>query len=299
LINGGSAVIIVCLIAYYVPQKGAIIKTTIIVAIFKMMLSPHSPLPAYFAVFFQGITGELLFSSRKHYKFSCMLFAPLALVESALQRILTMTILYGVDFWKAVNAFISGLSHQQSITNYSLYLAGGYVFLHLVAGISIGWIAGKIPGRVKGWRNEFLLELNAPGELSPAPALKKRGKMKIALLVIWILLACLWLQAELKIGEPLIPSNVAAHIILRSVLIIMTWYFLISPVITYFLNKWLLIQRSKSQQSINEILRILPQTQLVLNKSWQYSSNKKGLKRLNKFLKTVLVNALDIQNDKK
>ncbi|HEY6503012.1 MAG TPA: hypothetical protein VIZ28_03470, partial [Chitinophagaceae bacterium] len=61
LIVGGAAVICICLIAWYVPKKGAIIKATIIVAIFKMMLSPQAPPPAYMAVFFQGLMGELLF----------------------------------------------------------------------------------------------------------------------------------------------------------------------------------------------------------------------------------------------
>ncbi len=49
------------LIAYYVPLKGAILKATIIVAIFKMMLSPHTPPSAYIAVFFQGLLGQVLF----------------------------------------------------------------------------------------------------------------------------------------------------------------------------------------------------------------------------------------------
>src|SRR6476661_2396295 len=61
LVVGSSAVICICLIAYHVPARGAILKATLIVAIFKMMLSPHSPLPAYFAVFFQGLLGELIF----------------------------------------------------------------------------------------------------------------------------------------------------------------------------------------------------------------------------------------------
>ena len=43
LIVGSCAVICICLIAFYHPTKGAIIKATIIVAIFKMMLSPQAP----------------------------------------------------------------------------------------------------------------------------------------------------------------------------------------------------------------------------------------------------------------
>src|SRR5215510_10131541 len=61
LVVGSCAVICICLIGFYSPARGAIIKATIIVAIFKMMLSPQAPILAYAAVFFQGILGELLF----------------------------------------------------------------------------------------------------------------------------------------------------------------------------------------------------------------------------------------------
>src|SRR5262245_56179604 len=95
LVVGSSAVICICLIAYYVPAKGAILKATLIVAIFKMMLSPQSPLPAYFAVFFQGLLAELPFYRRLHYQLSCLFFAIIALLESSVQRILVMMIVYG------------------------------------------------------------------------------------------------------------------------------------------------------------------------------------------------------------
>src|ERR1041385_8287233 len=70
LIVGSCAVVCICLIAFYNSTKGAIIKATIIVAVFKMILSPQAPPLAYLAVFFQGIMGELLFGKRKFYRFA-------------------------------------------------------------------------------------------------------------------------------------------------------------------------------------------------------------------------------------
>jgi hypothetical protein len=87
LIVGSSAVVCICLIAWYNPLKGTILKATIIVAIFKMMLSPQAPPTAYVAVFFQGILGEAIFWKRRLYTVSCILFGALALIESGLQRI--------------------------------------------------------------------------------------------------------------------------------------------------------------------------------------------------------------------
>src|SRR3954453_15698067 len=114
LIVGSSAVICICLIAWYAPGKGTILKATLIVAVFKMMLSPHSPLPAYFAVFFQGFLGELLFFNRKYFRIACIFLGILALVESALQRILVMTVVYGKQLRDSVDEFIYGFTKQSA-----------------------------------------------------------------------------------------------------------------------------------------------------------------------------------------
>ena len=176
LVVGSCAVICICLIAWYVPKKGAIIKATIIVAIFKMMLSPQAPPPAYIAVFFQGLMGELLFWNRRFFKLSCILLAVLALLESGLQRILMLTIIYGNDLWKVINDFINGLTKQKSATNYSLLSAGGYVLLHFITGILVGWWASVLPQRIEKWSkeegNRIILTADA-GIVSPPLSKKK------------------------------------------------------------------------------------------------------------------------------
>src|ERR1700722_18894783 len=116
LILGSCAIICISLIAYHVPSKGSILKATLIVAIFKMMLSPQAPPTAYIAVFFQGLMGEALFWNKKIYSVSCLFFGILVLLESGLQRMLVLTILYGKDLWQAINTFINGLTGQTTFT---------------------------------------------------------------------------------------------------------------------------------------------------------------------------------------
>src|SRR5215203_3359077 len=144
LIVGSCSVICICLIACYVPLRNAILKATIIVAIFKMMLSPHSPPTAYIAVFFQGLVGQLLFSTNGFYKVSCILLGVIALAESALQRILVMTIVFGNDLWKAMNETVSKLTGQAGATNYSLLFGVGYLLLHILVGFIVGLFAYKL-----------------------------------------------------------------------------------------------------------------------------------------------------------
>src|SRR5258706_2186431 len=149
LIVGSCAVVCICLIAWYVPVKGAIIQATVIVAIFKMMLSPQAPPPAYIAVFFQGLMGELLFWNRKYFRLFCVVLALLAMVESAFQRIISITIIYGNDFWTAVNGFFKKLTGSEQITDYSYFIIFCYVLIHIIAGIVLGSWVGFLPQRIQ------------------------------------------------------------------------------------------------------------------------------------------------------
>src|SRR5690242_9479139 len=85
LIVGSSAVICISLIGFYNSSRGAIIKATVVVGIFKMMLSPQSPFAAYVAVFFQGMLGEILFRGKNNFRLRCFVFAIISLIESGIQ----------------------------------------------------------------------------------------------------------------------------------------------------------------------------------------------------------------------
>jgi len=299
LLVGSCAVICICLIAWYVPEKGAILKATVTVAIFKMMLSPQSPLPAYVAVLFQGIAGEFIFLNRKYFRFSCLLLGIVALFESGIQRILVLTVLYGTNFWKAVNEFISGLTRDKEITNYSLYLAGGYVLIHVLAGAATGWMAGTIPRKIKVWRSERNpMEGNHISPAKDAAAnqdeIVKPGtrKRKTGLLIAWILLLGIYVQSESGIGEPLLPAHLVVNILVRSFLIVLTWYFLVAPVLLHVLTKWLKKQQLKSQHILREIVVLLPVMRQLVQRSWQHTQGKRGWSRWKEFGKTVLVEAL-------
>jgi nucleoside-triphosphatase THEP1/ABC-type thiamin/hydroxymethylpyrimidine transport system permease subunit len=294
-IIGSCAVVCICLIAWYVPKKGAIIKATIIVAVFKMMLSPQSPPPAYIAVFFQGLMGELLFWNRRFFKVPCLLLAVLALVESGLQRILVLTIIYGYDLWKVINDFINGLTKQKTTTNYSLLIGSGYVLLHLATGLLVGWWASILPGRIGKWSkeegNKIIISNSVTADV---PVLSKRKKrLKKSLFFIWIILVLLYIQSYFKIGTPLLPSHISLKILLRSFIIVLSWYFIIGPLLKQLLHYWLQKRKTKSQQDIEQVLQLLPVTQQLVTQSWRRTTSKKGWKRITAVSKMILVNALN------
>jgi len=294
LVVGSSAIVCICLIAWYNPTKGAILKATVIVAIFKMMLSPQAPPPAYIAVFFQGLMGELLFWNRRFFKLSCMLLALLGLLESGLQRILVLTIVYGNDLWKVINNFINGLTKQKVATNYSMLIGGGYVLLHLITGLLVGWWASLLPKRIVNWSRDKQLIIvpdDTTAVVLPA-AVKKRKRLKKGLLIVWVLLIALYVQSYFKIGEPLLPSHISLKILLRSLIIVLGWVFIVGPLLKQLLHGWLQKRQTRSQQDVQEVLLLLPVTQQLIIQSWKRSAGNKGWKRISACAKLILVNSL-------
>jgi hypothetical protein len=297
IVVSSGAVICICLIAYYVPARGAILRATIIVAVFKMMLSPHTPPTAYIAVFFQGMVGQILFFNLRFFRLSCILLAVFALVESALQRIIVLVVLYGNNFWNAMNEFVRKLTGDNSMTNYSMVVATGYIILHVFIGLIVGVFAGSIVWQSKSWsilHEEYLIPAT-PADCEPAKGGgKRKNKVKYISVFIWISLAILFLQSWLHIGKAILTPNTLLQIMLRSVLIILTWYFLLSPLLTAFIKKWLTTQQARSGSDINQVISLLPSTKYMFLKSWELSSSVKGWKRLSVFCKIVLVNTLRV-----
>ena len=294
LVVGSCAVVCICLIGWYAPDKGAIIKATIIVAIFKMMLSPQAPPPAYIAVFFQGLLGELLFWRRRFFMLSCIVLAVLSLLESGLQRILMLTIVYGNDLWKVINNFINGLTKQKTSTNYSLLMGTGYVLLHLITGLFIGWWASLLPKRIEKWSKDERYKIhidNAAVTTLPATSRKKK-RFKKGLFIIWLLLIALYVQSYFKIGTPLLPSHISLKILLRSLIIVLGWIFIVGPLLKQLLHGWLKKKQTQSQQEIQQVLQLLPVTQQLIIQSWKQSAGNKGWKRISTWSKIVLVNTL-------
>ena len=292
LVVGSCAVICICLIGWYAPGRGAIIRATLIVAIFKMMLSPQAPPTAYIAVFFQGLLGELLFTNKKYYKAACITLAILALLESATQRILVMTLVYGKDLWKVLNDSIYKIGGDTD-TNYSYFIIVWYILIHLLTGTLVGIWAAFLPQRIQlldGLQKKYQVQ----PEDNYAPLIP-RQKQKTAFFrrfffISWIFLLLLWLQSVLRIGQPLLPAHISLRLLLRSLLIILTWYFLVAPLLKKALQQWLQQKKKQSASQVQAIVEQLPLTRNLVAQSWELSAGKKGLARLRLCCRIILAN---------
>lgn len=295
LMVSSLAITCIILIAYYVPAKGAIIKATIIVAIFKLMLSPHSPPTAYIAVLFQGFMGQLLLTNRRYFALSSVILAVLSLVESAIQRILVLVIFSGTDFWDAVNQFIQKTTGSKELTDYSFRLAMGYIILHAFIGIFVGIFAARLAGVSAGWKNKYPSLIIEKGKTETAIGSKREKRKKIlrpVFGIVLLILLTLYAQSYLYPGHALIPSNIILNILLRSILILLIWYLVLGPLIMFIIKRSLKKQQQKYRQEINEVMLLLPQIRYIFKQSFKLSESRKGFLRIKLFLKILLINVL-------
>ncbi len=177
-----AAVLFITLIALFSKNKKEILKSTLIVLLIKALVSPYTPLTAYFAVTIQGLIGYLLFLPKNIFKISTILLGILTLLFSGLQKIIVLTLVFGNTLWKSVNIFIKQISKEFFSININSDIHFGYVLIfvylsiHVIAGVYIGIYAGLLPVKINRYKNEIPDELFLQNDSNLPPKRKKKKK---------------------------------------------------------------------------------------------------------------------------
>jgi hypothetical protein len=291
LIVASGAFICLSLIARYCQVKGAILKATVIVALFKLMLSPQASPTAYIAVFFQGLLAQLLFTNNKYFSVKCILLCVLSLVESGMQKIIVLTLLYGVDFYKAIDEMVRKLLHTKAHYSFSIYIAATYVFIHLITGLAVGLFTTSLPNKIITWKAKyslFTIDLNNTEE--EVKKKKPRDKFIKAVLIVLFIIGLVYFT-HTAFGKSKI-----LYLLARAVSILFLWHFIIKPTATFLLNKWLHKARLKNATAIHTISNLLPTTTSIVKQSWQYAAHQSTENKLKLFAKLVIINIISNDN---
>ncbi len=162
ILLGGASVVVLCLLAWNAPNPGRrLLQATLLVASFKLLISPQAPIQAYFALFFQGICGVLFFSVLPSYRLACWLTGFIALAESGAQKFLVASLWMGEDFWKALNKLAGYVGKFLAISPESASwmpagLVLGWTLFHAFWGLFIAvWISRWVtsPAQSVDWNS--------------------------------------------------------------------------------------------------------------------------------------------------
>ena len=213
----------ITLIALGNHSKGEIIKATLLVVAVKFILSPHTPPMAYVAVLIQGVAGELLFLQRKNIKPAAFILTVFSLLYSALQHLLILTIIFGKEFWLAMDIFLNKIAHifVRDTVSYSLYILSFYIGCYVIAGIAGGIINISIINSVQsGYKTTALLHrLN----YLPAPASNflvgegRPGRKKTLAFIFGSLMLVLLVFTYLPFFKSGFPASAIMVLITRAV----------------------------------------------------------------------------------
>ena len=289
-----AAVLFISLIALFSKSNKEILKATLIVVLIKAVVSPHSPLTAYFAVSLQGVLGFLLFSTKKFYRLSALLLGLSVLFFSGIQKIVVLTILFGNMLWESLDLFIEQVSSEifkvyHPDINYGYLLIAGYILLHLAAGLFIGIYAGKLPQKINYYKNKIPSDIqDKTAEEIPRKEKRKKKSWFFRPTGIFIILLSAGVII-LSYLSPELEDNVAISVfimLVRSIVITLVWYVLLAPIAKKLFQKFIAKRKSEYAKELEEIISMFTKFKDIVNYCWKLSKDKKGYKRIRYFLST-------------
>ena len=302
MIIGSVAVLFISLIHQLDPKKGAVLKAAVLVMVVKAVVSPHTPVNAYFAVAFQTLTAVFLFRVIKNTALAVFMLALLAMLEAALQKLMILTLVFGQTLWDSLNLFGHFVLRQLFLSgnaiesfNLSLFLILFYTGIHIVAGIYTGLRIPIIALRLQRTIKEAADRptVYADRFLRERPKKKrKRWQKKITLFLLFAASGTIFIGSYFFTFFEKSQGAAAIIMLIRSIIIMLAWYFLLSPLAMRLLHRYLKKKQNSYSIEIQSILHVFPLLKAVVRQSWIDSSSHHKISRVSRFVEIVVATIL-------
>jgi len=291
---GACAIVIISLIAHYSNGNFMqILRATLLVILVKAAVSPHSPPPAYLAVAFQGLMGAVLFSTLP-FRIACLLLGMLAMVESALQKVLVATIIFGRSLWQALDIFFAGVVkdlHLSPDIRFSLWIILIYAGLYAIWGLIVGWWMMKLPERIEKHVTTVKQAISFPEKTTKLPRKKKAFLPKIVITILVMIAVVLVFSLNPE------TTSRAGYVMLRTLSVLAFLIWVINPLFRWLIQRWLTGNRRERQ--IQSILSYLPTLRLYIRPAYELAAKERFfVSRFRSFLIILLVLTLHPADEK-
>lgn len=285
----------ITLIAVSNKKRGLIINATLAVIAVKFILSPQTPPMAYFAVLVQGIAGELFFIRRKKYRLAAFGLTLFSLVYSALQQLITLTLIFGKQFWVAMDTFLNTITKNfaSGHTPYALLIVGFYLSCYLIVGIVGGIMNSNIVRSIETgeWYNNLLVDMSLTilkSDKNEAEITSKKSKLTVVFFIAALLFIVL-LLSYLPFFQQVFVHNKVAPIALRGLCIMLTWNFFIAPLLIRVVGNWVDKYQTKNKGKIQQIILLIPEMRNIIQLSWQLAKSSSKIIRLKTFVINTVI----------
>lgn len=294
---GGFAIVMVVLIAYHSQRPfRAVMQATFLVILIKATVSPHSPPMAYIAVAFQGLVGALCLGPTGINRFSALCFGALALFESAIQKFLVMTLIFGESLWKALDAFFKGILkdlNMDTSQSFSFWLIASYTTIYTLWGAWLGYQASRLPHLLQQRKVAILeayhqLPSISNQVLNPNPKSRYKKLLGLCFILLFIVLVFVFQGAGGK----------ALYAVMRTIAALLLLLYIVNPLVQFLLRKWLTGKQQQHQQKIAEVLALLPELKSRITPAMQLARlSHKGLGIYRAFIINLIVLTLFLAHE--
>lgn len=284
---GGFAVVVITLIAWYSKNSyKQIIQSTLLVLMVKAAVSPHAPLPAYLAVSFQGVMGAFLFTLLPRFRLAAVMLGMLAMAESALQKIIVLTILFGRSVWEAVDALFKTIVKDFDLQHgFSWYIITTYVLLHVLWGFAAGWWSAGLPPKIIQHKEEVLNNFFRQAMVSRTAAFTSVKKRKPKF-IFWGLI--LLFIATMIVFDGKNVSSKLVYVLARTLLMLLLMLFAVQPLFKWLMQKWVKSSGSQSSEAAKLVSRF-PLLRSFVKPAWQMAAKHKSTARAGQFVMNMIV----------
>jgi len=299
LLLGGIAVIIISLLCHYAETEDGLSRwktvtsALVLVLIVKGMVAPHSSITAYIAVSFQAISG-IIFYTLFPYRIAVFLFCIVAILESAFQRLLTLTILFGSTFWDAINDtggwIVKKMGFINSITSSTLLIIL-YTSIYFLGSIFIAYIILYLIKFIRNEENITNIDLIV-GKTDAFSSPKKKRRKKIMIAALFLTLLGLVIYGT-------VASNMqqGVYIFVRTLFILFIWFVVVGPMLLKLVNKFLAEKKIGLSKDIEHIFDLFPYLRSIIKIAWEEAKEFSYLKRWKEFLTRTIVYSLYFKTD--
>ncbi|MES2559626.1 MAG: hypothetical protein V4590_07800 [Bacteroidota bacterium] len=289
---GGFAIVIITLIAFESTKPfKVILQATLLVILVKAAASPHSPPMAYIAVAFQGVIGAVLFSVIPFFRLAACIFGMIALFESAIQKFLVATLIFGKSIWEALDAFVASVLKDLTLFNdfsFSIWLIASYTGVYIIWGGILGLWASGLPKVIHQQSDALLLSYNDLTIKENTTAVTGKRKFGFKLMATFFILLFI-VTVFLMQGS----AGKIWYVLGRTIAALLILFYIINPLIKTAINRWLKKQQQSKATQLTSILNSIPELRLHIAPAMRLARNQHtGLGVYKAFVTNLIVFAL-------
>ncbi len=286
---GGFAIVVITLLALNSNKCWRdITQATLLVILIKATASPQSPPMAYIAVAFQGFAGALIFSLIRNKRLAAMCFGCIALFESAVQKFLVTTIIFGNSIWEAMDLFFMSIAKDLSLApefSFSLWLIASYTLVYSVWGIIVGNWASLLPKKMNA-KAPFILDAFRKLKYHNVPASEQIKGKRVGKYIVTFFMLLFIISTFLMLGS----GHKAIYAIARTIGALLILFFIINPFVKWLMQLWIDKVKRKQDTKISPLLNLLPELKNLVTPAMMIArSNSSGWRVYKEFVFALIV----------